>query len=270
MKGAVMGYRDDLAFAAEYLVKEQYGEQADAHAIVEAAGDEESLFALYRNLVNVREPLPADEAFLAAQDRMLKTRIERAGVTRASSLPRVSSDTRLSIWRGDITTLEADAIVNAANSQMLGCWVPGHHCIDNAIHTYAGVQLRAECARIMREQGHEEPTGQAKVTAAYNLPATWIIHTVGPIAAGHPSDSDQALLANSYRCCLKTATGLDAKSVAFCCIGTGVFGFPQEEAARIAVRTVREWLDESDSDLHVVFNVFGQKDEEIYHAILGD
>ena len=265
-----MGYLEDLEFAARYLAEERFEEEQAEHAVAQTAGDEDALFTLYRNLVNVREPLPASDGFLAAQDRMLKARIERMGITDASELPRTQGDPRLSLWRGDITTLSADAIVNAANSQMLGCWVPGHHCIDNAIHTYAGVQLRAECARIMAKQGHEEPAGKAKVTPAYNLPAKWVVHTVGPIANGRPSTADRDLLASSYRSCLDAANETAAGSIAFCCISTGVFGFPQQEAADIAVRTARGWFDENDSNLHVIFNVFGQRDEEIYRGILGD
>jgi O-acetyl-ADP-ribose deacetylase (regulator of RNase III) len=179
------------------------------------------------------------------------------------------ADGRLRLWRGDITTLAADAIVNAANSQMLGCWVPGHHCIDNAIHTFAGVQLRLACALLMQAQGHEEPTGQAKVTDAYNLPTKRIIHTVGPIANGLPTARHRAELASCYRSCLDAAAAEGLHSLAFCCISTGIFGFPQEEAAGIAVRTVRAWLDEAATDLVVVFNVFGAKDELLYRGLLG-
>ena len=260
----------DTEYAARCLAAERHGEQ-EAEALVAAcAGDEEALFALYRALANTREPLPASETFFAAQDRMLRSRIERAGVTDAASLPRTPADARLSLWRGDITTLKADAIVNAANSRMLGCWMPGHFCIDNAIHTFAGVQLRLACARIMDEQGHPEPTGMAKATPAFNLPAQWVVHTVGPIANGHPTDVDRALLANCYRSCLDAADGLGCASIAFCCIGTGVFGFPQREAAGIAVCAVREWLDAHPESTvaHVVFDVFGSEDEGIYHGLL--
>ena len=146
--------------------------------------------------------------------------------------------------------------------------MPGHHCIDNAIHTYAGIQLRAECARVMRAQDCFEPTGLAKITGAYNLPAKWIAHTVGPITNGSPNDEDRALLASCYESCMDAALEVGAASVAFCCIGTGLFGFPQEEAAEIAVRTVRGWLDKSESDIRVVFDVFLESDERIYRDIL--
>lgn len=263
-----MTAHDDLTCCVRFFAEERYGSDEAEKMINDACGSADRLFSLYRDLVNMREPMPVPEDILDTQDRMLRERIEKAGITDADALPRVPSDSRMSLWRGDITTLAADAIVNAANSQMLGCWAPGHFCIDNAIHTFAGVQLRAECNRIMREQGHAEPTGMAKVTSAYNLPSKWVAHTVGPIADGAPSEADRGLLACSYRNCLDAAKEIGAKSIAFCCISTGVFGFPQDEAARIAVTTVRDWLNRNRLDIHVIFNVFGQKDEDIYHELL--
>ena len=223
----------------------------------------------FRALVNTREPVPADERLLALQDELLQGLIAEAGVHGVEEAEPAPHDPRLRLWRGDITTFAADAIVNAANSQMLGCWRPGHACIDNAIHTFAGVQLRLACARIMEAQGHEEPTGEAKVTDAYNLPARRVIHTVGPIAGGLPTALHRAQLASCYRSCLDAAADEGLRSVAFCCISTGVFGFPQRQAAEIAVRTVRAWLDEAASDMTVVFNVFSEEDERIYRALLG-
>ena len=223
----------------------------------------------FRALVNTREPLDAPAEFLAAQDRLLQGLIAEAGVTDAAALPPVPADERLALWRGDITTLAADAVVNAANSGLLGCWIPGHYCIDNAIHTYAGVQLRLDCAQIMRAQGHEEPTGLAKVTPAYNLPARWVIHTVGPIANGAPTDPHRSQLAQCYRSCLDAAAQRNCRSVALSCISTGVFGFPQAEAARIAVSTVQDWLDRHpETAVRPVFNVFGSTDEELYRELL--
>ncbi len=222
----------------------------------------------FRALVNVRPPWPASDEFLTAQDELLQGLIAEAGVCGIDEAAPSPADAHLRLWRGDITTLAADAIVNAANSQMLGCWAPLHYCIDNAIHTFAGVQLRIECARLMAEQGHEEPTGQAKVTPAYNLPSKRIIHTVGPIANGNPTDEHRAQLASCYESCLDAAAAEGLSSIAFCCISTGVFGFPQREAAEIAVRTVRDWLDAHGSDITVVFNVFGEKDEQIYRELL--
>ena len=228
----------------------------------------DELWAVFRALVNTRPPIPASEEWLAMQDELLQGMIAEAGISVIDDATPSPSDPLLRLWRGDITTLAADAIVNAANSQMLGCWVPGHHCIDNAIHTFAGVQLRAECARIMEAQGHEEPTGAAKITPAYNLPSKHVIHTVGPIANGHPADLHREQLALCYKSCLDLAAKSGLCSIAFCCISTGVFGFPQEEAAQIAVQTVREWLDDHDSDMTVVFNVFGADDERLYRVAL--
>ena len=229
----------------------------------------DELWAAFRALVNTRPPVPADPAWLAMQDELLRGVIAEAGIATIDDATPSPSDPRLRLWRGDITTLATDAVVNAANSQMLGCWVPGHHCIDNAIHTFAGVQLRIECARIMEVQGHEEPTGRAKITPAYNLPAKHVIHTVGPIANGHPTNLHREQLASCYTSCLDLAAENGLRSIAFCCISTGVFGFPQEEAAVIAMRTVREWLESNASDMTAVFDVFGSDDEQLYRSALG-
>jgi O-acetyl-ADP-ribose deacetylase (regulator of RNase III) len=175
----------------------------------------------------------------------------------------------LYLWQGDIATLKVDAIVNAANSSLLGCFVPCHACIDNAIHTFAGVQLRLECAGIMSAQGHPEPTGRAKITAAYNLPCKHVLHTVGPIVSGRPTNKDCDLLASCYRSCLELAERNGLSSVAFCCISTGEFHFPNEKAAEIAVATARETLAKSGSGLKIVFNIFKDKDMEIYERLLG-
>lgn len=241
---------------------------AERDAEAPSTRDVDELWTLFRALVNTRQPWPASESFLAMQDELLQGIIAESGIHTVDEATPSPADPRLLLWRGDITTLAADAIVNAANSQMLGCWVPGHHCIDNAIHTYAGIQLRAECARIMVAQGYEEPTGQAKITGAYNLPAKRIIHTVGPIAGGCPTDLHRRQLASCYESCLDLAKAEGLRSIAFCCISTGIFGFPQREAAEIAVRTVRAWLGTSSSDIAVVFNVFGEEDEHIYRDLL--
>lgn len=230
--------------------------------------DANELWAAFRALVNTRPPIPASDEWLAMQDELLRGMITKAGINTMDDAASSPDDQRLRMWRGDITTLAVDAIVNAANSQMLGCWVPGHHCIDNAIHTFAGVQLRAECARIMEEQGHEEPTGTAKITSAYNLPSKHVIHTVGPIANGRPTDLHREQLSSCYRNCLDLAAENGLSSIAFCCISTGVFGFPHEEAAEIAVRTVRGWLATSETDMTVLFNVFSREDEAIYKDLL--
>lgn len=230
------------------------------------------LWLVFRALVNMREPWRADTDLLAAQDELLQGMIEEAGIITVDEATPSPLDPRLRLWKGDITTLAADAIVNAANSGMTGCWAPLHYCIDNAIHTFAGMQLRYECARIMIEQGHEEPTGKAKITPAYNLPAKHVIHTVGPIANGALNDKLREQLASSYRSCLEASVEAGDTSVAFCCISTGVFGFPAKDAARIAVDTTRAWLDDRESAGKeipiIVFNVFLDSDEDIYKRLL--
>jgi len=167
-----------------------------------------------------------------------------------------------------ITTLKVDAIVNAANSGMTGCYCPLHGCIDNAIHTYAGVQLRLECFEIMKRQGYQEPTGQAKITGSYNLPSKYIIHTVGPIVSGKVTKKDCELLASCYRSCLEVADQNGVKSISFCCISTGEFHFPNETAAEIAVEVVSKFLA-THAPMQVVFNVFKDTDFKVYKRILG-
>ncbi|MBQ9003881.1 MAG: protein-ADP-ribose hydrolase [Eggerthellaceae bacterium] len=233
-------------------------------------GSSERLWDTFRAYVNTRPPEPAPAEWLAAQDELLQGMIADAGVSTVEDAAPAPGDPRVALWRGDITTFAADAIVNAANSQMLGCWVPGHYCIDNAIHTFAGVQLRRECYELMLAQGHEEPTGQAKITGAWNLPSKHVIHTVGPIAAGHPSDLHRSQLASSYRSCLDLAAENGLHTIAFCCISTGVFGFPAAKAAEIATATVRDWLDaRPQAGMCVVFNVFGENDERLYRELMG-
>ncbi|MCI8468974.1 MAG: protein-ADP-ribose hydrolase [Eggerthellaceae bacterium] len=228
------------------------------------------LWPAFRALVNVRPPWPAQPSFLVAQDELLPALIEEAGVSTVADAEPSPLDGRVRLWRGDITTFACDAIVNAANAQMTGCWQPLHYCIDNAIHTFAGVQLRAETAALMAAQGHDEPTGHAKVTGAYNLPAKHVIHTVGPIAAGRPTAEHRRQLARCYEACLDAAAARDCLSLAACCVSTGVFGFPQDEAARIAVATVRGWYaDHPDSALITVFDVYGDGDEALYRDLLG-
>ncbi len=220
-----------------------------------------------RSLMNIRMPAPISEDFITVQDDYLKQAISEKGITDIDSLAPVEKN--IYIRQGDITTLKCSAIVNAANSQMLGCFVPCHTCIDNCIHTFAGVQLRIKCNELMREQGFEEPTGQAKITPAYNLPCEYVIHTVGPIVNGTLTQKDKILLASCYTECLKTAEKYKLESIAFCCISTGVFGFPQKEAAQIAVKTVKEYLSQTTSGIKVIFNVFKDEDREIYESILG-
>lgn len=243
----------------QYLIETLLTERG---AYAEIPGDEKSQKQLLRALFNVRPPMPASEDFLQVQEEYLREEIRRKGVTDYKELRPVQPG--IYLWQGDITTLQCGAIVNAANSQMLGCFVPGHDCIDNAIHTFAGVQLRLECAKIMREQGHEEPTGTAKITSAYNLPCDYILHTVGPIVNGEVTPEDEQDLKNCYISCLKLAEDKGIKSVAFCCISTGIFSFPNQRAAEIAVETVLKCR----GNIEVIFNVFKDSDYEIYRELL--
>ena len=231
------------------------------------ARDGETRRYFLRCLMNVREPHALSESFLAAQDALLAAEREEKGVISVEDLTPLPIDERLILWQGDITRLRVDAIVNAANSALLGCFRPGHNCIDNVIHSAAGLQLREECAAIMKKQGHEEPTGQAKLTAGYNLPAKHVLHTVGPIISGPLTERDRELLASCYRSCLRLAEENGLKSLAFCCISTGVFHFPKEEAASIAIGTLREYLQES-SIKKIIFCVHGDENYRIYQKLL--
>ncbi len=240
-----------------------------AHIAIPDSIDEKR--RLLRSLMNVRMPSPLSKELLALQDDELSEQRREKGVVTLDSIPPSPLYPKLRLWKGDITRLKVDAIVNAANSQMLGCFIPMHRCIDNAIHSAAGMQLRDECASIMHAQGHDEPTGQAKITHGYNLPARWVIHTVGPIVYGeHPTDNDCRLLADCYRNCLRLADKHALQSIAFCCISTGEFHFPQDKAAEIAVATVREYLaDHPATSLDaIVFNVFKDSDYYIYKDLL--
>ena len=228
---------------------------------------EEEQRRLLRGLMNLRPPAPVSGEFLQVQDAYFQERLKERGVTKLEALTPVQPG--LYLWQGDITTLEVDAIVNAANSGMTGCYVPCHGCIDNAIHTYAGMQLRLECAEIMRKQGHEEETGHAKITGGYNLPCRYVLHTVGPIVSGTLTKEHEQQLASCYRSCLDLAAENNCESLAFCCISTGEFHFPNEKAAEIAVETVKAWQAQHPGELEVVFNVFKDSDREIYEKLLG-
>lgn len=231
--------------------------------------DPDERWTMARALMNMRLPRPVPDEVLADQDAALRALIARAGVTDARELPTIPGDERIALWRGDITTLAADAIVNAANLKLLGCFIPGHRCIDNAIHTYAGMQLRLACDDLMRAQGHDEPVGRAKVTPAFNLPARFVVHTVGPqVPSGAPTAAQDAQLASCYRACLDAAADAGCASIAFCCISTGEFRFPRERAARIAVDEVRAWLAEDERIERVVFDVFGEEDHAVYERLL--
>ena len=248
-------------YLIQYLLKE-HPEYQDMN--IPAGKQEQKL--LLRGLMNVRMPQNANAEFLTVQDAYLKEETERKTITRLLDLKPVQEG--IYLWQGDITALECDAIVNAANSGMTGCYVPNHRCIDNCVHTFAGVQLRLECARIMLEQGYEEPTGQAKITKAYNLPCNYILHTVGPIIQGKLTKRDEELLASCYRSCLELAEINRIRSIAFCCISTGEFHFPNQKAAEIAVQTVMEYRRKTGSRMEVIFNVFKDLDKEIYGELL--
>ncbi len=221
----------------------------------------------FRALCNVREPRAASREFLRMQDEYLREELRLKGITDIAGLAPVQPE--LYLWQGDITTLRCDGIVNAANSQMLGCFCPNHGCIDNAIHTFAGVQLRQECAEIMRAQGHDEPTGRAKITRAYNLPCKYVLHTVGPVVYGELTAEHEQLLESCYRSCLALADANGLQSLAFCCISTREFHFPNERAAEIAVWTVLDYKRKTASKIKVVFDVFKEQDYEIYARLLG-
>lgn len=221
---------------------------------------------LLRSLMNLRPPAPVSKDFLKVQDIYLRERLDEKGITKKEDLTPVQP--RRYLWQGDITTLAVDAIVNAANSQLLGCFVPCHSCIDNAIHSAAGVQLRLECADIMARQQSREPAGRAKITRAYNLPCRYILHTVGPFISGTVTDNDCRLLSDCYNSCMELAESYELKSIAFCCISTGEFHFPAELAAQIAVQSVSAYQQKRSNDIEVIFNVFTDRDYEIYKRLL--
>mgnify|MGYP000743692120 CR=1 FL=1 len=221
---------------------------------------------LLRGLMNVRMVKKSSAEFLNIQDAYLQEETAKKGVTNVDDLTPVQQG--LYLWQGDITTLRCDAIVNAANSGMTGCYIPNHRCIDNAIHTYAGVELRLACAELMGQQGYPEPTGQAKITPAFNLPCKYVLHTVGPIIEGGVTRRDREMLASCYRSCLELAAESSLESVAFCCISTGEFHFPNEQAAQIAVETVKQFMNRNTGVKKVIFNVFKDLDKAIYKKLL--
>ncbi len=228
--------------------------------------DSERQKILLRGLMNVRRPVRIGADFLQVQDAYLQDETAAKGITDIADLTPIQPG--LYLWQGDITTLKCDAIVNAANSGMTGCYIPNHRCIDNAIHTFAGVELRLTCEQLMEQQGYPEPTGQAKITPAFNLPCRYVLHTVGPIISGIVTREDKELLASCYRSCLELAAENGLESVAFCCISTGEFHFPNELAAEIAVRTVKEFFKKQTSVKKVIFNVFKDLDKAIYEKLL--
>lgn len=256
-----MNQSEKRLFLIQSLLKEQ-SEYRD----IAIPADMDSQRQLLRGLMNLRRPAHIGVEFLQMQDAYLQGETAAKGVTDAADLTPIQPG--LYLWQGDITTLKCDAIVNAANSGMTGCYIPNHRCIDNAIHTYAGVELRLACEELMERQGYPEPTGQAKITQAFNLPCRYVLHTVGPIINGRVSRQDEKLLASCYRSCLELAAENGLENVAFCCISTGEFHFPNERAAEIAVRTVKEFLQKQTSVRKVIFNVFKDLDKAIYEKLL--
>ena len=251
-----------MDFLIRYLINERDEE-------INFPDDVEGKKSLLRSLMNVRPPLSASSEFLQVQDEFLTNETLSKNLTSAEDITEVKG--KLALWQGDIITLKVDAIVNAANSKLLGCFIPLHNCIDNVIHSAAGIQLRQECSKIMQKQGHDEEVGKAKITSAYNLPSKYIIHTVGPaIPYGRePCDEDCEKLASCYRSCLELASKNGLKSIAFCSISTGVFNFPQRKAAKIAIRTVEDYLNENETSLEkVIFDVFSDDSYMIYKNLL--
>ena len=256
-----MNQNERRIFLIQELLKEN-----KRYEDMEIPQDFEEKRELLRALMNVRIAKNVDDEFIKVQDEYLKEEIKRKGIVDIDDLKPIKDG--IYLWQGDITTLRCDVIVNAANSGMTGCYVPNHRCIDNCIHSFAGVQLRLECDEIMTKQGYSEPTGQAKITNSYNLPCKYIIHTVGPIINGKLTSEDCDLLESCYKSCLELAAKNNLDSIAFCCISTGEFHFPNDKAAQIAVKTVEEFMKKETSLKKVIFNVFKDMDKEIYRKLL--
>lgn len=255
-----------------YLV-EEFKTDSVRYKDLTTPSDTEGKRQLLRSLMNIRMPGEMDESVLEIQDDYLQERIRENGIVELSDIPEIRDG--ISIWQGDITRLKVDAIVNAANSQMLGCFVPMHTCIDNCIHTFAGIQLRAECSRQMKKmrarygRDYEQPTAVPMLTDAYNLPAKKVVHIVGPIVQDKLTPELEKDLADCYTNTLELCAENNLRSVAFCCISTGVFHFPNKRAAEIAVHTVREWLEAHPGEVdRVIFNVFKEEDREYYESEL--
>ena len=256
----------------DYLV-EEFKADSGEYKDLNIPDNREEKRRILRSLMNIRMPKEMSSEILKVQDEYLTERANEKGVVNLSDIPVIREG--LSIWQGDITRLAVDAIVNAANSQMLGCFVPMHTCIDNCIHTFAGVQLRAECNRQMNElrirygRDYEQPTAVPMLTDAYNLPAKKVVHIVGPIVQYKLTPGLEKDLADCYKNTLDMCADNGLKSVAFCCISTGVFHFPNKRAAEIAVSTVTEWLHSNPGKVErVIFNVFKDEDKTIYEKLI--
>lgn len=250
-----------------YLIQELLAEERYKNISIPV--DEKEQKDLLRSLMNVRMPKPLSQDFFKIQDKYLQTERDMRGIIESEELPSIPGDPRMVLWQGDITTLKVDAIVNAANSALLGCFRPLHTCIDNIVHSRSGIQLRLFCYDMMSKQGHEEPAGQAKITPAFNLPSKYILHTVGPVIGGAVRKQDCEALTSCYRSCLELAVKNNCQSIAFCCISTGEFYFPNEKAAEIAIQTVTSFLNTRKENIRVIFNVFKDIDLHIYQNFLG-
>lgn len=233
---------------------------------IKIPAEESEQKALLRSLFNSRMPAPIAKQFLTVQDAYLQEETRQKGITTLADLQPIEPE--IYLWQGDITTLKVDAIINAANSSLRGCFIPCHFCVDNMIHSFSGIQLRLACDKLMKKQGYDEPAGKAKITPAFNLPSRYVLHTVGPIVQDTLTERDKALLASCYRACLELAEQNGIKSLAFCCISTGEFHFPNDTAAKIAIQTVREYKRNTGSKTEVIFNVFKQQDYSIYQKLL--
>lgn len=260
-----MTQQERLIYLVKGLVVEYTEKYKDEH--IEIPNDEAEQFTLFRSLCNIRSAgfMPAE--WMKIQDEYLTELAREKGIVTINDMEKRAP--QIYLWQGDITRLSVDAIVNAANNQLLGCFEPNHRCIDNAIHTFAGIELRMACSRMIEYMDMPEKTGVARKTYGFNLPAKHVIHTVGPIIYDSLTDVEREQLASCYRSCLELANAYSLQSIAFCCISTGEFRFPNEDAAQIAIDTVHTYLKETNSKIQVVFNVFKDIDYDIYDKLLG-
>ena len=250
-----------------YLVEGLVAEYKERHnEYIDIPMNEEEQFTLFRSLCNIRPAGGMPLEWMKIESEYLNILAHEKGIVTINDMK--EREPQIYLWQGDITRLSVDAIVNAANNKLLGCFAPNHKCIDNEIHTFAGIELRMECARMTEYMEMPEKTGVACMTYGYNLPAKHVIHTVGPIIYEEVTDKEKDELASCYRSCLQLANAYNLHSIAFCCISTGEFRFPNEEAAQIAIDTVRTYLKETNSKIQVVFNVFKDIDYDIYNKLL--
>ena len=267
----------DKNIEIDFLINELISTNERIDNNMEIPNDYEEKRKLLRALMNTQTPVHLSDEFYEIQDKILSEETSNKALVSCMEINPISQnhseiDSKIALWQGDITCLKVDAIVNAANGQMLGCFIPLHNCIDNQIHSAAGFQLRMDCYEIMQEQGHEEPNGNAKITSAYNLPSKYVIHTVGPaIAYGQkPNEREIKELESCYESCLELAEEYGLKSIAFCSISTGVFNFPKDQASKLAIETVRNYLmnNPNTSIERIIFNTFSDEATEIYRRNL--